>query len=73
MSKEWEVTLPAIGVVYVTVQAETEEEAIETALRSYEPSDLEHWEAVSAVVRGNVCYASPSRASAELVGGSHDD
>ena len=62
--KEFEVTLPINGVVYLTVTAESQEEAIDKALESYEPSDLESWSAYKHLVRGNIFYGECSDAEA---------
>lgn len=64
---EFEVTLPVHGVVYMTVEADSEAEAIELALSTYTDDDLEEWSAVESFGRGNVTYVSPYEASAEKV------
>lgn len=55
--KTYEVTLPITGIAYVTVEAESEDEAIEMAMGQVEQSDIESWEAIRHVTRGNACYA----------------
>lgn len=57
MTKTWSVTLPITGLAYLEVEAETEDEAIEMALGMVENNDIETWEAVRSITRGNVCYA----------------
>jgi hypothetical protein len=54
--KSWSVTLPVAGHAYVTVEAETEEEAIEKAFNNVTIDNLESWEAVERFNQGNVCY-----------------
>jgi hypothetical protein len=57
MSKTYEVTLPITGIAYLTIEAESEDEAIETALNEVMIDHIEMWEAVRDINRGNVCYA----------------
>lgn len=66
--KEFEVTLPVHGIIYMTVEAETKEEAIEYALNNYREDDLEEWSAYESLGRGNVNYVSPTEAEAVLIG-----
>lgn len=74
----YSVALPLIGTVYVEVEAESEEAAIEAALarEDYWPKmqlpDLPdvHFDEVDVaryVTRGNVCYHPTHEASAEEV------
>lgn len=67
MSKTWEVTLPIAGTAYITVEADSEEQAIEKALGEAELAHLHDWEALEKIVQGNVCYAPTWEASAECV------
>lgn len=66
---EYQVTLPISGYVLVTVEADSESEAIEKALlEDIKLTDIEEWEAHDKVVEGNVWRGVGSpRASAELV------
>lgn len=54
------VAVPVTGVIYKEVCADSEEEAVETALNEldYELEDIEEWEIHRHVVKGNVCYAT---------------
>jgi hypothetical protein len=54
--RTWSVTLPIAGHAYLTVEAETEEEAIEAALNEVALDHIETWEAVERFNQGNVCY-----------------
>lgn len=65
--KEYCVTVPIMGAAFVTVQAETEEDAIQQALGVAGPDDVDAWEPLEYVVQGNVCYANPSKAYVESV------
>ena len=65
--KTYEVTIPIVGMAFVTVDAASEEDAIHEALAVAGPEDVSEWEALRHVVRGNVCYVSPSSARAEEV------
>lgn len=66
--KTWEVTLPIVGTAFATVTAETESEAIEAAMDVVRQENIEEWQAVHYVVRGNVCYAPTREAFAEEIG-----
>jgi len=65
----FEVTLPVHGIIYMTVEAESEREAIDLALETYTEQDLNEWSAVESFGRGNVNYVSPTEAIAEKVRG----
>lgn len=61
------VTLPLVGTVSVAVRAGSEEEAIEKALAADLTRDnIEEWNVVESVVRGNVCYAPCSDACVDF-------
>jgi hypothetical protein len=64
--KSWSVTLPIAGHAYLTVEAETEEEAIEQAFNEVTIDHIETWEAVERFNQGNVCYC-PHPWEAEVV------
>lgn len=66
---EFEVTLPVHGVIYMTVEANSAEEAIQLALETYDEQDLSEWSAVESFGQGNVTYVSPTEAIAEKVRG----
>ena len=62
----WNVTLPISGVIYTTVKADSEKEAIDKALEGeYTYEDIETWETHKHIVQGNVCYAVQWSAEAE--------
>lgn len=62
------VSLPITGSVYVEVEANSEEEAIEKALESEVTSDdIEGWETHQQIVQGNVFYGQLNEAHAEEV------
>lgn len=66
----YEVTIPIFGHAYLTVQADSEEEAIELAMDEASPDHVEGWEALRELNRGNVCYApAPWSAEARLIPG----
>jgi hypothetical protein len=65
--KTWEVTIPIAGHAYVTVEAESEDKAIEKALDEASLKDVEGWEALERFNQGNVCYCpQPWEAEATL-------
>lgn len=53
--RTFEVTLPIAGHAFLTVEAETEEEAIEQAFNEVVLGDIEEWEALRRFNRGNIC------------------
>lgn len=66
--KKWHVALPISGVIYIEIEAEDEESAIDAALeQSFNTKDIAEWETHRDLVRGNVCYANTTRASAEEI------
>lgn len=54
--KEFTIMMPFTGVAIRTVEAETEEEAIEKFHEEVTSSDFEQWECVEQIVKGNVFY-----------------
>lgn len=66
--REFQVTVPIAGVAYITVEAETEEEAIDEALGTVGREHIEDWQALRHITQGNVCYAPVWHASAEDLG-----
>lgn len=54
--KEYTITLPIAGHAVVTVEAESEEEAIKEAFNTVTIDDIQEWEALRQFNRGNVCY-----------------
>jgi hypothetical protein len=70
---EFQVTLPVAGTAFITVLAESEEDAIEQALDTVTLDHLEEWEALRQIVRGNVCYAPTWDADAVDCGPVDDD
>lgn len=68
MAKEYEVELPVVGVAYVTVIADSEEEAISKALDECASEHLETWNAMRRIVAGNVFYGDRNEASATEIG-----
>ena len=62
------VTLPVTGSVYVEVEADSREEAIEKALEyEFKAEHLEEWEVHRQTNRGNVAYGNCTEASADLM------
>lgn len=63
--KTYNVTLPIGGHAFLTVEANSEEEAIDAAMNEVTLQHLEDWEVLTQVNRGNVCYfPSPWQAEA---------
>lgn len=60
------VVLPLAGsVTFSGVEAETAEKAIEAALNMDVAEGVEEWETMIHLVRGNICSAPCTQASAE--------
>lgn len=74
MSKrEYQVTIPIAGHAYVTVEAESEEQAKEMAFDAVDKNHIEEWEALDAFNQGNVCYCpQPWRITVEDMGEAED-
>jgi hypothetical protein len=63
---EYNVVLPIAGHAYLTVEADSPEEAIEKAMDEVTINDIEELEALKQFNQGNVCYCpSPWEAEAE--------
>lgn len=72
MAKTWGVTLPVAGHLYVEVEADNEDAAIEKAFDTATLDDLESWEAIRQFQQGNVSYC-PRPWEAEAVEFPSDD
>lgn len=56
MSKTYSVTIPIAGHAFLTVEADSEEQAIEKAFEVVSLNDVEEWEALRKFNSGNVCH-----------------
>ncbi len=54
--KSYSVTIPIAGHAYITLEADSEEEAIEKAMESVSINDIAEWEPMKQFNQGNVCY-----------------
>lgn len=54
--KTYEVTIPIAGHAFITVEAESEDEAIEIAMGEVSLKHVEEWECLERFNQGNVCY-----------------
>lgn len=64
---EFNVTIPIAGHVHKTVEADSEEGAIQKAMEEITIDDLGDWEPLEQFNQGNVCYCPhPWEAQAEL-------
>jgi len=63
--KTYTVKVPIVGVAYIDVEAENEEDAITKAIDEIEYDHVEEWEAVRRITQGNILYATHNEASAE--------
>jgi len=67
MKKSYDVLIPIAGHVFLTVEAESEEEAIELGMERASLEDIEEWTTLERFSEGNVCYCpSPWEAEAEV-------
>lgn len=53
--KTYELTIPVVAYAFMTVKAESAEEAIERAFDDIDEDDFEEWYPVKHIVQGNVC------------------
>ena len=68
MSKRWRVCLPITGYLEVTVEAESEKDAILEALcGGFSLNDIVEWDSHIEVTSGNVFHGVKHSASAELI------
>ena len=66
--KTFEVVIPIAGHAYITVDAESEDDAISKAMSEVTIDHIEEWEPVRQFQRGNVsCCPSPWEAEAEEI------
>lgn len=70
--KVWSVVVPIAGHVCKTVEADTEEEAIQEAIATATLEDIESWDALKRFNQGNVCYC-PSPWEAEATDETPDE
>jgi len=72
--KSYDVCLPLTGKIYVTVEAESERDAIKKAFCSEEllRDNIVEWEVCEMIVEGNVFHGLENRAHAELAFGEED-
>lgn len=52
----WNVTVPIAGHAFVTVEAATEDEAVDKGLEAVTLADIDSWDALRAFNDGNVCH-----------------
>ena len=63
----YNVTIPIAGHAFKTVEADSEEEAIEKAMEEVSIDEIDEWGPLMRFNQGNVCYCpSPWEAEAEL-------
>jgi hypothetical protein len=66
--KKYGVEIPIAGYVYIEVEAENKEEAIEIALETeWSNDDIEELDTYNKLVEGNVCYTYHTRATAREI------
>lgn len=65
--KTYAVSVPIAGVAYVEVEAESAEAAIDAALGLVTKDDIEEWNPLRHMTKGNVNYFHDNDASAEEV------
>lgn len=63
--KEYLVTIPITGVAVLTVQAESEQEAIALGIDNVTLDNIEDWRPCEKIVGGNVFYGIQNEAEAE--------
>lgn len=66
--KDYYVTIPVAGHAYLTVKAESEEDAIDKGIEAVTIDNVETWEPLERFNHGNFCLCPrPWNARAELV------
>lgn len=75
VSKNYDVCLPISGTIIVTVDADSEEEAIQNALDSDDLiiDNIESWTAHEHIVQGNIFYGERNDAEADLAFGEEEE
>ena len=66
--KKYGVSIPIAGYVYIEVEADSEEDAIDKAFdKGYEDKDIAEIEMFDKLIEGNVCNVYCTEASAEEI------
>lgn len=65
--KEYEVSVPVLGVAHLTVNADSPEEALREAVDIAGPDDVDEWVAHDALVEGNFFHGRLNRAQIDNV------
>ena len=65
----YQVLIPITGYISVEVEADSEDQARETAFESEDLTleNIQNWECHEKVVQGNVCYAVQNEIEVELI------
>ena len=63
----YNVKMPIVGYAIVEVEAENETDAIKAALDEVSSSDIEQWQAVEQISRGNILYADVNEITVQEV------
>jgi hypothetical protein len=63
--KNYRVAVPITGVAFVDVKAETEKEAIDLAFANVTIDNIDEWDAVPYIVKGNVFYGLQNEVEVE--------
>lgn len=72
--KTYGVTLPVTGILYVEVEAENENDAIDKAMEAdVTIDDIQEWESHRQIVQGNVFHGHTNNADAEYLGGDEEE
>ncbi len=64
--KEYTIRMPFTGVAIKTIEAETEEEAIEKFHDGVTSDDFEQWDCIEEIVGGNVFYGIQNEMEIEV-------
>lgn len=64
--KTYNITLPITGIIYKTVEAESEEKAIALAIDESTIDDIEEWEVHRKIVGGNIFYGLQNEMEIEV-------
>jgi len=69
---EYEVKVPIVGHAWVSVIADSEEEAIAKAIGKVEMADIEEWMGLEHITQGNFFYGTCNEVHAKRIGDADD-
>lgn len=71
--KEYECSVPVMGVAHVTVFAESPEAALKEAIEIASCEEVDEWQTYAVLVQGNVFYGRQNKAQIDNVYEPNDE